>query len=490
MLKTSSAALLRSLFSQNLKGLGLYGLWSLLFTLIEAIFLGVFRDAGAILLGKESFLGLSLRVSFGAMLIALLLRSWVGYRLVDSEVSFMREFRRSKVYQLSSVVQWAEKREQQGKLEQGVQGVFKSLRSMVHILVFIPLLVFLDLRLFLTLIAVFLPVVFAGQILKKRLKKGVKALRQSRGWLFGQLGRSYDFANKWKHQRLKLSNRNKIQELMEDWSEQDSQYQRHQKTLELVIDLMNSLGFVLVLGVCFWGLRESWFSSENLILFIAALLLSYKPFQNLQWFGIQQVEVNELIKPDDRRKHEKPPEINEVDFQNQFIEVEGKVLFDSFTWRLERGVHVLQGDNGVGKSTLLKTLTHQFSSDSLVYLDQFPVLPPMSIIMDSLDLMDDYLKEQLAISQIDIKNQNNLSGGEIQKIILALGLSEEANWYFLDEPLSHVSYETRAHLTQVILSWGVSQNKNILMVHHDSPQYIHGVEYHFLNSQGVSPHGV
>lgn len=490
MQKTSSFALLGSLFSQNPKGLGLHALWSLLFTLIEAIFLGVFRDTAAILLGKESYMGLSLMMSFGAMLVALLIRALVGYGLVHSEVDFMSEFRRSPVYQLSWVSQWAEKREQQGKLEQGVQGIFKSLRSMVHIFVFIPLLVILDPILFITLITVFLPVVLMGMLLKKRLKKGVKELRQSRGWLFGQLGRSYDFANKWKHKRLKQSNFTKIQELMEDWSEQDSKYQRHQKTLELVIDLMNSLAFVLVLGVCFWGLSQSWFSSENLVLFIAALLLSYKPFQNLQWFGIQQVEVNELMTPDNPEPQETPLVTNEVHIQNQSIEVEGKVLFDSFTWKLEGGVHVLQGDNGVGKSTLLKTLTRQFSADSLVYLDQFPVQPPMSIITDSLELMDDYLKEKLAIYQIDIQNQNDLSGGEIQKIILGLGLSEDALWYFLDEPLSHVSYETRTRLMKIILSWGVMHKKNILMVHHDSPQFIDGVEYHFLSSQGVSSHGV
>lgn len=132
---------------------------------------------------------------------------------------------------------------------------------------------------------------------------------------------------------------------------------------------------------------------------------------------------------------------------------------------LFQGVHLnicmreqiaLVGSNGVGKSTLLKILAGQISPSQgsvsrhgvVYYLPQIStikqaittetVLDFLSSISDEWWNIEEILQTQF-YTNLDLSLPlNQLSGGELTKLFLAIGLAQEPNLLLLDEPTNHM----------------------------------------------------
>ncbi|MEJ1935037.1 ABC-F family ATP-binding cassette domain-containing protein [Nostoc sp. NIES-2111] len=147
-------------------------------------------------------------------------------------------------------------------------------------------------------------------------------------------------------------------------------------------------------------------------------------------------------------------------------------LFQGVNVSIAQGSRIaLVGNNGVGKSSLLKILAGQVhpSSGSVTKYGSVYYLPQISTIKEAintdtvLDLLSDISDEWWQIQEIlqtqfntDINLQlpvNNLSGGELTKLFLAIGLSKEPDLLLLDEPTNHMDLQALESLREFLVNF-------------------------------------
>ena len=186
---------------------------------------------------------------------------------------------------------------------------------------------------------------------------------------------------------------------------------------------------------------------------------------------------------------------------------EGRVLED-ISFRVERGDYVgIVGPNGSGKSTLIKALlglvTISKGSASLFgtslsgfrdwhrvgYLPQSlhlvnPVFPATIHETVGLGLLSlkrfpkrlnsaDHDKigitlEELGILDLEHKLIGELSGGQLQRVLLARAIVNDPELLVLDEPTAALDPETRGRFYAMIADINLTRGVTILLVTHDS----------------------
>ncbi len=144
-----------------------------------------------------------------------------------------------------------------------------------------------------------------------------------------------------------------------------------------------------------------------------------------------------------------------------------RTLFQKIQVSIEAGDRIaLIGRNGVGKSTLLKIIAGQISPNTgsvwrngvVYYLPQISTIRQeitadtvLNFLISASDewwKIEDILQTQFDTS-IDLSlSITNLSGGELTKLFLAIGLAKEANLLLLDEPTNHMDLQALEGLKQ------------------------------------------
>ncbi len=185
---------------------------------------------------------------------------------------------------------------------------------------------------------------------------------------------------------------------------------------------------------------------------------------------------------------EAPPnktKTNDVLFE--FPEMEKR--FDKFELKVEEGkinrgeVIGVVGANGLGKTTFLKLITGQEKADKgKVEKIRFSYKP--QYIKAEKGKVIDYLKEKAGISfgsgwykqnimeKLGIQNilmseMRNLSGGELQKVIVAGCLSEDVDLVLMDEPSAFVDVEDRLNMAEIIKDFIIRKEISAIIVDHD-----------------------
>ena len=162
----------------------------------------------------------------------------------------------------------------------------------------------------------------------------------------------------------------------------------------------------------------------------------------------------------------------------------GQELFTDINFEIKRGEHVaVIGDNGTGKTTLLKILNRVVSADSgtytlgsnvkIGYYDQeHHVLHMEKNIFD--EISDDYptltnteirnvLAAFLFTGDDVFKQISSLSGGERGRVSLAKLMLSEANFLILDEPTNHLDIASKEILENALNDY----TGTVLYVSHD-----------------------
>jgi len=147
---------------------------------------------------------------------------------------------------------------------------------------------------------------------------------------------------------------------------------------------------------------------------------------------------------------------------------------------------VLLGENGTGKTTMIRMLAGHFKPDDdsvdvpelqISYKPQ-KISPKfdgtvMQLLLKRIpdminhptfktDVMNPLQMERL----MDLEVQN-LSGGELQRVALAVCLGTSANVYLIDEPSAYLDSEQRLHAAKVIKRHILHSKKTAFVVEHD-----------------------
>ncbi|ABN69614.1 ABC transporter related [Staphylothermus marinus F1] len=166
-------------------------------------------------------------------------------------------------------------------------------------------------------------------------------------------------------------------------------------------------------------------------------------------------------------------------------------------------VTCIMGPNGAGKTTLLKTIAKITSYDGSIYIDgkelrEYPLRTISKLIsyvsqIEAVDILSLTVKEALLTARYPVskaffetyedlriveevskmlqinnlldRRLSELSSGELQRVVLGLGLVKKPKYLLLDEPDNHMDLNYKARLIEWIRDW--RRFSNILLTTHD-----------------------
>ena len=149
----------------------------------------------------------------------------------------------------------------------------------------------------------------------------------------------------------------------------------------------------------------------------------------------------------------------------------------------------LIGRNGIGKSTAIKILAGEIKID----LERLPTILKIYLKKERKISYKPQILKKVNFDEIDkklinilnLKEKDNYSGGELQKLNIALCLSKDADLYLFDEPSSYLDISERLKIARLIKS--KLKDKEVIIVEHDLAMldYLSDRVYILYGSPGV-----
>lgn len=184
-------------------------------------------------------------------------------------------------------------------------------------------------------------------------------------------------------------------------------------------------------------------------------------------------------------KFDSRPEVKKISPLEKVSWKEIKKQQGSFTLHAKEGtiseneiIGVL-GENGIGKTTFMKILAGVDKSDSgelskqvrIAYKPQY-IIPDDTLVMIALG--DENIKkyEMQLIRPLNLeplleKQLDQLSGGELQRVAIAVCLAQDADLYLLDEPSANLDVEQRLMISKVIRTMIDMRDRACIVIDHD-----------------------
>lgn len=191
-----------------------------------------------------------------------------------------------------------------------------------------------------------------------------------------------------------------------------------------------------------------------------------------------------------------------ISLNNIFVKRFGKKILQNISFNINEGSIIsLIGQNGAGKSTLCKLLIGAIkpSSGEIIRNTQLKISYVPQIfernIMIPLKVKDflllgnnnndtkktkkhlENLIENLNIENILSSTLNNLSGGEMQKVLLLRALIRKPNLLILDESFTFLDISSLIKLHQIIFEEQQKLNFTIILISHDIDFVLKNTKY-------------
>ncbi|MFH1637808.1 MAG: ribosome biogenesis/translation initiation ATPase RLI [Candidatus Woesearchaeota archaeon] len=164
--------------------------------------------------------------------------------------------------------------------------------------------------------------------------------------------------------------------------------------------------------------------------------------------------------------------------------------FEKFSLKVTKGdvrkgeLLAVMGANGLGKTTFLKMLAHEIKPDTgsvekqkIAYKVQYPSAEfegtvkqwLMKVAKDkfSSGWYKQNILEKLGLQRLLDSEVKTLSGGELQKLYIAVTLSQECDIYAFDEPSAFIDVEDRLKVAEVIKEFVIKNDVCGIVVDHD-----------------------
>jgi ATP-binding cassette subfamily E protein 1 len=133
------------------------------------------------------------------------------------------------------------------------------------------------------------------------------------------------------------------------------------------------------------------------------------------------------------------------------------------------------GENGIGKTTFVRILAgeikgHELSGLKISYKPQY--LEPndelvLNFLQEAIMKYEVQLVRPLELKELFMRKLSELSGGELQRVMIAKCLSQESDIILMDEPSAYLDVEQRLKLGKVVRDILNITGRSALIVDHD-----------------------
>jgi ATP-binding cassette subfamily E protein 1 len=133
------------------------------------------------------------------------------------------------------------------------------------------------------------------------------------------------------------------------------------------------------------------------------------------------------------------------------------------------------GENGIGKTTFVKILAGEIKGHELKdlrvsykpqYLDSNDELV-LNFIQEAIMKYEVQLIRPLELKELFMRKLSELSGGELQRVMIAKCLSQESDIILMDEPSAYLDVEQRLRLGKIVRDLLNITGRSALIVDHD-----------------------
>lgn len=185
-----------------------------------------------------------------------------------------------------------------------------------------------------------------------------------------------------------------------------------------------------------------------------------------------------------------------VDVQHISLKLQQRLILEDINFSVKRGeIVTLIGPNGAGKTALLKIVLGLYkpTNGKVILAPNLRIgYMPQVLVVESLMPLNvarflllspradvekcDSMAEQLGIKYLMQSPIQTISGGELQRVLLARALLNDPDLLVLDEPAHGIDINGQAVLYQLISNMRSKLNCSILMVSHDLHLVIAGTD--------------
>ena len=152
-----------------------------------------------------------------------------------------------------------------------------------------------------------------------------------------------------------------------------------------------------------------------------------------------------------------------IEIKNLTVAFQENIIFNQFNATIPKGITVISGASGCGKTTLLRTIAGlqtytgeingtqdcslSFSFQDFRLFNNLTVKKNIKIVANP-KINIDSLLSQMFIEDFKNKYPQELSGGMKQRVSIARALAKDADIIFFDEPFNALDDYLRTHIIQ------------------------------------------